>query len=85
VCEPVESEVTPFRQERGEAFGAVRAKDADTARRLRRWVRATERGRGRGHRALRRRGRGATLNRDYRGKDYATNVLSFPYDAGSPC
>jgi len=21
-----------------------------------------------------------TLNRDYRGKDYATNVLSFPYD-----
>jgi probable rRNA maturation factor len=22
---------------------------------------------------------GATLNRDYRGKDYATNVLSFPY------
>jgi len=23
---------------------------------------------------------GQTLNRDYRGKDYATNVLSFPYD-----
>lgn len=23
---------------------------------------------------------GRTLNRDYRGKDYATNVLSFPYD-----
>ncbi len=24
-------------------------------------------------------GEGRTLNRDYRGKDYATNVLSFPY------
>jgi probable rRNA maturation factor len=24
---------------------------------------------------------GQVLNRDYRGKDYATNVLSFPYDA----
>ena len=23
---------------------------------------------------------GQTLNRDFRGKDYATNVLSFPYD-----
>lgn len=23
---------------------------------------------------------GRTLNRDYRGKDYATNVLTFPYD-----
>ncbi|MFZ2854202.1 MAG: rRNA maturation RNase YbeY [Rhodocyclaceae bacterium] len=23
---------------------------------------------------------GRTLNRDYRGKDYATNVLSFPYE-----
>ena len=25
---------------------------------------------------------GQTLNRDYRGKDYATNVLSFPYETG---
>jgi len=25
---------------------------------------------------------GRTLNRDYRGKDYATNVLSFPYECG---
>lgn len=25
---------------------------------------------------------GRTLNRDYRGKDYATNVLSFPYSIG---
>jgi probable rRNA maturation factor len=24
---------------------------------------------------------GRALNRDYRGKDYATNVLSFPYEA----
>jgi len=26
---------------------------------------------------------GRDLNRDYRGKDYATNVLSFPYAAGT--
>jgi len=26
---------------------------------------------------------GRTLNRDYRGKDYATNVLSFPYESGA--
>jgi probable rRNA maturation factor len=25
---------------------------------------------------------GRDLNRDYRGKDYATNVLSFPYENG---
>ncbi|MDZ4254149.1 MAG: rRNA maturation RNase YbeY [Sulfuritalea sp.] len=25
---------------------------------------------------------GRNLNRDYRGKDYATNVLSFPYESG---
>lgn len=27
---------------------------------------------------------GQTLNRDYRGKDYATNVLSFPYQEDEP-
>jgi probable rRNA maturation factor len=26
---------------------------------------------------------GQTLNREYRGKDYATNVLSFPYESGA--
>ncbi|MDA8254513.1 MAG: rRNA maturation RNase YbeY [Betaproteobacteria bacterium] len=26
---------------------------------------------------------GQMLNRDYRGKDYATNVLSFPYESGA--
>ncbi|MBI5900492.1 MAG: rRNA maturation RNase YbeY [Rhodocyclales bacterium] len=26
---------------------------------------------------------GQALNRDYRGKDYATNVLSFPYESGA--
>lgn len=26
---------------------------------------------------------GQSLNRDYRGKDYATNVLSFPYESGA--
>jgi probable rRNA maturation factor len=28
-------------------------------------------------------GEGRALNRDYRGKDYATNVLSFPYESGA--
>ena len=28
-------------------------------------------------------GEGRSLNRDYRGKDYATNVLSFPYASGA--
>ena len=28
-------------------------------------------------------GEGRSLNRDYRGKDYATNVLSFPYELGA--
>lgn len=28
-------------------------------------------------------GEGQALNRDYRGKDYATNVLSFPYEDGA--
>jgi probable rRNA maturation factor len=27
-------------------------------------------------------GEGRDLNRDFRGKDYATNVLSFPYESG---
>ena len=27
---------------------------------------------------------GRALNRDYRGKDYATNVLTFAYDEGTP-
>ena len=29
-------------------------------------------------------GEGQQLNRDYRGKDYATNVLSFVYEQGPP-
>jgi probable rRNA maturation factor len=29
-------------------------------------------------------GEGRALNRDYRGKDYATNVLTFAYDDGEP-
>ena len=28
---------------------------------------------------------GQTLNRDFRGKDYATNVLTFPYQPDNPC
>jgi probable rRNA maturation factor len=37
------------------------------------------------HRAHRRREEeGQALNRDYRDKDYATNVLSFPYETAEP-
>jgi len=57
--------------------------DAPTRPQFRRWVRAacalptevTVR--------LVDEGEGRNLNRDYRGKDYATNVLSFPYDSGA--
>ncbi len=50
---------------------------------FRRWVAAALRGAGRRKAAelsirLVDAGEGRTLNRDYRGKDYATNVLSFP-------
>ncbi|MCC5856757.1 MAG: rRNA maturation RNase YbeY [Ectothiorhodospiraceae bacterium] len=50
---------------------------------FRRWAEAALSGRG-GHAALVIRlvdeDEGRALNRDYRGKDYATNVLSFPFE-----
>jgi ssRNA-specific RNase YbeY (16S rRNA maturation enzyme) len=49
---------------------------------VRRWVRASCAAAGRSRRALRRCAEGRRLNRDYRGKDYATNVLTFPYETG---
>ena len=48
---------------------------------IRRWARGVARQRP-GHGAPGGRGRGRALNRDYRGKDYATNVLTFAYAEG---
>jgi probable rRNA maturation factor len=51
---------------------------------FRKWVRAAMRSRA--HITIRLVGRdeGRTLNREYRGKDYATNVLTFVLDEGPP-
>lgn len=45
-----------------------------------RWARAALNGGGQITIRLVKADEGQTLNRDYRGKDYATNVLSFPYE-----
>jgi len=47
---------------------------------LRRWARAALSGGGEVTVRFVDSGEGQELNRDYRGKDYATNVLSFPYE-----
>lgn len=47
---------------------------------FRRWARAALEGGGQVTLRLVDAEEGRALNRDYRGKDYATNVLSFPYD-----
>ena len=47
---------------------------------FRRWLRAAEPGAARITVRLVDEAEGRELNRDYRGKDYATNVLSFVYD-----
>lgn len=47
---------------------------------LRRWARAALAGGGCVTIRFVDEAEGQALNRDYRGKDYATNVLSFPYD-----
>lgn len=48
--------------------------------RFRLWARAALEGGGEVTIRLVEPGEGQELNRDYRGKDYATNVLSFPYE-----
>ncbi len=49
---------------------------------FRRWLRAAEPGAARVTVRLVDEEEGRALNRDYRGKDYATNVLTFAYDEG---
>ncbi len=59
------------------------AAHAPLARQIRRWAAAAMRT-GQAEVAVRLVGKdeGRSLNRDYRGKDYATNVLAFVYDDG---
>jgi len=56
---------------------------APTRPQIRRWVRATCSMPAEVTVRLVDQDEGRALNRDYRGKDYATNVLSFPYDSGA--
>ncbi|HOB46094.1 MAG TPA: rRNA maturation RNase YbeY [Zoogloea sp.] len=49
---------------------------------FRRWLRAAEPGAARVTVRIVDEEEGRALNRDYRGKDYATNVLTFAYDEG---
>ena len=49
---------------------------------FRRWLRAAESGAARITVRIVDEDEGRELNRDYRGKDYATNVLTFAYDEG---
>jgi probable rRNA maturation factor len=62
----------------------VGRKGVPTAASFGSWVRAALHGRGRGPREVNivvvGRTEGRALNRRYRGRDYATNVLSFPYE-----
>ncbi len=60
---------------------ASRAAHIPDDRRLRRWARATLAGGGRVTVRYVAAAESRRLNREYRGRDYATNVLSFAYEA----
>lgn len=57
----------------------VKGSELPTRAQLRRWVRAAQEGDAQVTIRFVAADEGRRLNRDYRGKDYATNVLSFPY------
>ena len=63
---------------------AVKPEEAPTRARFRRWVAAALRKDAEITLRLVGEEEGRTLNRDYRGKDYATNVLTFVYDDDFP-
>ena len=63
---------------------AVKPEEAPTGARFRRWVAAALRKDAEITLRLVGEDEGRTLNRDYRGKDYATNVLTFVYDDDFP-
>ena len=62
---------------------ASRAAHIPTDGRLRRWARAALRGDAQVTLRFVAEAEGRRLNRSYRGRDYATNVLSFPYGRGN--
>ncbi len=62
---------------------ASRAAHIPADARLRRWARAALPGAARVTVRYVASAEGRRLNREYRGKDYATNVLSFPYGRGA--
>jgi probable rRNA maturation factor len=59
-------------------------KGVPTSKSFEKWIRAALHGRQRGHRqvniALFEQAEARALNKQYRGKAYATNILSFPYE-----
>jgi probable rRNA maturation factor len=62
---------------------ASRASHIPSDRKLRAWARAAAPGGGEVTVRYVAEAEGRRLNREFRGKDYATNVLSFPYEAGA--
>ena len=64
------------------AIGAVNRARAPDAARIRRWAQAALRGHAEVTVRLVGEAEGRRLNRTYRGKDYATNVLTFVYGEG---
>ena len=63
---------------------ATRARPLPSERNLRKWVKAALGGDARLTVRLVGLSEGRTLNREYRGRDYATNVLTFVLDHGPP-
>ncbi len=63
---------------------ATRARRVPSARKFRRWVAAAMRDDARITVRLVALAEGRSLNREYRGKDYATNVLTFVLEDGPP-
>lgn len=64
---------------------AVDAIGLPTRRELRKWLRAALRGNAEVTLRIVAEAEGLALNRDYRKRDYATNVLSFVYQDAPPC
>jgi len=66
------------------AVGAANRARAPASERIRRWARAALAGDAEVTVRFVGEAEGRRLNRDFRGKDYATNVLTFVYDGGEP-
>lgn len=66
------------------AIGRANRALSPSAQKIRRWAQGALRGDADVTVRLVGEAEGRTLNRDYRGKDYATNVLTFVYGEGEP-